>query len=503
MRDLPFLAGEHGRGPFLVILFFVSATVVTMWGIWEGTLPRSEEAVLVETAREILVTGNGWTMHFDGEPVHDIPPISMWAMALSFRILGSSEFAARLPFVIFTVLTFYLVYLSGMVAGGERGSTEIWITRSRAVGLLSAIVLASSPLFGRFATHITHGMPFAFFVSLSILAWLRLPHGRGGLFLWGVGIAGGILSTGAGGLLVIPGMLLAVIADRERRALFRKPSFIFVTLIGLFVGCFWLVWTTQQGGFSGSSLWTVFSRMFRRGAGYGLLRSIKQIWLGNLPWSIPATAALVRIIFFRGDHRQAHGITEVDYLLLAFSAAIFVPVAMTSSNTPSALVPVLPLGALLSAREIARWTTGSSEEVSALRIWCFNQALTAIFCLLMLLLVATPLRLHRVAIDPITDIARMAGQVVPEGKRIGNFRQRQRTQGARLLFYGQRSLAAARTEPLEVVQAFEQDPDIIFLSTNQDLDELRNSGHFPSGLRVVYRAGDLVLFSLEETERIP
>ena len=78
MSELPFLAGEQGRGSFLVLLFLVSAAVVTGWGIWEGTLPHSEEAIYAETARESAVEGGVWSLRFDGLPVSDMPPIPIW-----------------------------------------------------------------------------------------------------------------------------------------------------------------------------------------------------------------------------------------------------------------------------------------------------------------------------------------------------------------------------------------------------------------------------------------
>ncbi|MCK4236406.1 MAG: glycosyltransferase family 39 protein, partial [Candidatus Krumholzibacteria bacterium] len=165
MSELPFLTGEQGRGPLLVTLFFISAALVTVWGIWGGTLPASDEAVLAESAREILVEDEVWMMHFDGKPIYDTPPLALWLMAFTMRIFGTGELGACLPFVIFSVLTFYLVFLAGGVKAGE-GPSRQWITRPRAVGFLSAIILAASPLFGKFAPHIVLDVPFAFFVML-------------------------------------------------------------------------------------------------------------------------------------------------------------------------------------------------------------------------------------------------------------------------------------------------------------------------------------------------
>ena len=74
----------------------------------------------------------------------------------------------------------------------------------------------------------------------------------------------------------------------------------------------------------------------------------------------------------------------------------------------------------------------------------------------------------------------MAGTLVPEDESLGNYRQNRRVQSARLLFYGGRSLGPALTDPSERTL-------IIYGAS---------TGTMPTGLRVLYRAGDLVLFGI-------
>jgi 4-amino-4-deoxy-L-arabinose transferase-like glycosyltransferase len=520
LAELPFLTGEHGRGPFLVFLFFISVGIVIVSGIWEGTLPRSEEAVFAETAREVVVTGDCLTMHFDGEPVYDTPPLPACFTALFIRIFGNHVFAVRLPFVVFAFLTLYLIYLvAGITAGGEPFSGE-WITQARALGLLSAVILAASPIFGKYAPQVTPELSFTFFVVLALLGWLSLPERSSGLLLWGAGLAGGLLSIGAGGLLVIPGSLLALITDRRRRVLWRSPGFLLATLAGLVVGCSWLVWTTGQAAGGTGELWALLAG-FSGPSGGDLLSSLRELWLRSLPWAIPATAAVFRILFLRKGSLRRGGLSGADDTLLCFSAVLFVAIALSHPLRIAAYLPLVPLCAVISAREIARWTAGAAETAAGAhaagtaggggdvmgiggreldrglqKLWSFNQAMTAIFCLLMLLLAATPMRLHERRFDPIEDIARTAASLTPEGTRLGNFRQDYRTQSARMLFYGNRALDRPLTSPREVAAVLEREPEKVFFSMATDLDLLRKSAGFPSRLNIRYRAGELVLFGL-------
>jgi len=514
LAELPFLAGEQGKGPLLVLLFFISAAVIMIWGTWEGTLPFSEEAVLAETAREILVTGDGWTMHFDGGPVYDTPPMAAWCASFFLKTFGRSEFTARLAFVIFSILALYVVFLTGAVRSGDVRPGRTWITPGRACGLLSAIVLASSPLFGKFAPHITSHIPFTFFVALALLGWLYLPVRRRGLFLWGIGVAGALLSGGAAGFLVIPASALSTTFDRKRRRVWRDFPFIIITAGALIVGGSWILSTAMRAP---GGLWADligFEQATRPGSpAASLIGALKEIWLRNLPWSIPASGAIVRMALVRRGAGSAGRITEIDGTLLVFLVVLFVPLALRGSGGIEVFLPLTPIGAILSAREIGRWLDVPEEAAGArapaldaefdarktvaVKIWSLNQALISLFFLLMLLLVATPLRLHRTSNDPIKEIAAVANHYTPEGTRLANFRQEYRYQAARLLFYGNRSLEQPLAEPREVIERFMKEPGAIFLSSATDMNEVIMPGNYPRGLRVQYRAGELVLFSLE------
>jgi hypothetical protein len=351
-------------------------------------------------------------------------------------------------------------------------------------------------------------VPLAFFVTLAVLGWFYLPAGKWGLLLWGLGIAGGALSAGSGAFLVIPGSLLALVTDRKRRAVWRNPLFIVVTLAALLLGGSWLVLAARHtpGGVRESALMAHLTGFAfpRQGIVMGILRAVRELWLRNLPWSIPATVAVVRILFIRKSGRQGDGLSAADDTILAFSVFLFLGIVLSGPAGPAAFVPLLPMCALLGAREIARWAACREEagpERGVFKLWSFNQAMTAIFCLVMLLLAATPLRLHDRSYDPIEDIATTAERTLDEGLKLGNFRQDYRTQAARLLFYGGRSLERAAANPADVAKQLEGDPDKVFLATASDMNLLKLDQDFDHRLVVLYRAGDLVLFGLHESEK--
>jgi 4-amino-4-deoxy-L-arabinose transferase-like glycosyltransferase len=71
-----------------------------------------DEINFAESAREMLVTGNFSRVQIDFQPFWEKPPLFFWMQALSMKIFGINEFAARFPNAvigIFTLLTFYFV----------------------------------------------------------------------------------------------------------------------------------------------------------------------------------------------------------------------------------------------------------------------------------------------------------------------------------------------------------------------------------------------------------
>ena len=516
MAELPFFTSEEGRGHFLALLFFLSVSVITVWGTWQGTLPASDEAVIAETGREIVTTGAAVTMHFDSEPVHDTPPLGPWLIAIFCRLFGTNEFAARFAFVAMSVVALFVLYHAGRVASqdwclpGEISAsvpeTETacrthWGTLATATGLLSAVVLGSSPLYGKYAPHITLGLPFAFCAAVALLGWLYLPSGRVGLVLWEAAVAGCVLSGGAGAFLVIAGAFLAALADGKRRVLLRSGGFYMATLVGVVVGGLWLLPETARSGqgFFVNALWTPLARIVRPPAAAVPLAfdAFKNVWFRTLPWSIPATVAFVKVVFFRGRRRREGLVDDVDGALFIFAAVVFIPLSLGGAARLDTFLPVLPFVSIISAREIARWLHRPGADL-ARRVWTLNHVMTALFCLFMLLVVATPIIVRRTVNDPIKDVAKMAARLTPETERIGNYDQPYRVQCARMLFYGGRSLENPRGSAAEVAAALTDNPRMIFLSSARGVASLRAAEDFPFEIKVLYGAGNLVLFGARE-----
>ncbi len=109
-----------------------------------------DEINFAECAREMLVTGDYSRVQLNFQPFWEKPPLFIWLQALSMKLLGVNEFAARLPDAVCGIVTLNLIYSIGRKIYDHR------------FGLLWALAYAGSFL------------PFLYFKSGIIDPWFNL-----------------------------------------------------------------------------------------------------------------------------------------------------------------------------------------------------------------------------------------------------------------------------------------------------------------------------------------
>jgi 4-amino-4-deoxy-L-arabinose transferase-like glycosyltransferase len=86
----------------------------------------SDETNYAETAREMIVTGDYLTVQVDFEPFPEKPPLFFWLQAISMKIFGINEFAARFPNVLCGIVSLMMLYFFGRKIYGHRFGL-LWI----------------------------------------------------------------------------------------------------------------------------------------------------------------------------------------------------------------------------------------------------------------------------------------------------------------------------------------------------------------------------------------
>ena len=97
----------NNRGWLLVICLLVLVRVV---GSSLQPIMEFSEARYAEISRIIFAGGDWITLWFyQDQPFWGKPPLAFWSVATSFHLFGLNEFAARLPSLLFTALTAWMI----------------------------------------------------------------------------------------------------------------------------------------------------------------------------------------------------------------------------------------------------------------------------------------------------------------------------------------------------------------------------------------------------------
>jgi 4-amino-4-deoxy-L-arabinose transferase-like glycosyltransferase len=146
------------------------ATVVAV--LWLATLAarplfNTDEGRYAEIPREMLAGGDWVIPHLNGVAYIEKPPLQYWATALSLRVFGDGEFAARLYTGLTALGTLVVVWL---LANGYGGGEAAW---------RSAAVLAGMMLFVTLGQLLTLDMSLTLYMTLALAAFV-LAQPRGG-----------------------------------------------------------------------------------------------------------------------------------------------------------------------------------------------------------------------------------------------------------------------------------------------------------------------------------
>ncbi len=86
-----------------------------------------DEINFAESAREMLVTGNYLEVQINYVPFWEKPPLFFWIQALSMKLFGVNEFAARFPNAIIGIISMLALFNIGNKLYGNKRTGLIWV----------------------------------------------------------------------------------------------------------------------------------------------------------------------------------------------------------------------------------------------------------------------------------------------------------------------------------------------------------------------------------------
>ena len=145
-----------------VALLSGSCIVFYFFALDRSELRTRDEIRYAQVAREIVEGGDWVSLHLNGHPYWDKPPLFFWMIAFSSYLWqGFSSFSARFPSAFFGTLTVLMVFFIGKILYDSR------------VGFLSGLILATSFEFARFSTRANIDATLTFFTTASFFSFLQ------------------------------------------------------------------------------------------------------------------------------------------------------------------------------------------------------------------------------------------------------------------------------------------------------------------------------------------
>jgi hypothetical protein len=152
------------------------------------------DAVQAQIARNMLASGDWVTARLNGIAYLEKSPLVYWAMAVSYRVFGVHDWAARVPLSLAVVLLCWVTYRFGC-----------WAFNNEA-GLYAGIALATSVGLFLFTRILIPDAMLTLAITGAIWAWYRLlePEDES-IFLWSI-VLGACLGIG----LLLKGLIAIV-----------------------------------------------------------------------------------------------------------------------------------------------------------------------------------------------------------------------------------------------------------------------------------------------------
>jgi len=158
------------------------------------SLQDDVDAVQAQIARNMLASGNWVTARLDGVIYLEKSPLIYWLMAVSYKIFGVHDWAARIPLVLSCIGLCWLTAAFGVWAFGKRAGLYAGLCVATCVGLwlFTRILIPDAML--------------TFTVALAMWAFLRCldedePHPRAWAAVFAVNLALGFLLKSLIGVL--------------------------------------------------------------------------------------------------------------------------------------------------------------------------------------------------------------------------------------------------------------------------------------------------------------
>jgi len=313
-------------------------------------LTDPDETFYAQTAKEMLDDGNWVTPRIFGEAQYEKPVLYYWLIMVSYVVFGVSEFSARFPSAVFSILGVLGVFLLGK------------LLYSRFAGFLSAVIIATSLEYfvvGRGCVTDTVLTVFIVYTIYFFMAgWI---YGKKVCYYGAAAAAAlAVLTKGPIGLF-IPGatVLIYLALTGQIKYLFRKVPVFTAFLVFLIVALPWYVAVALSNGQTFIGEFFGFHNITRfvhpeHKIGDTPVFYVPVVLGGIFPWTVFFLSA-VWDMYKKGRDRTlpASGETTIKsphILLASWFLLVFLFFSASRTKLVTYILPLFPAMALMTGR---------------------------------------------------------------------------------------------------------------------------------------------------------
>jgi 4-amino-4-deoxy-L-arabinose transferase-like glycosyltransferase len=382
-----------------IVLSLSIAAVALLWKLGGGSLAAWDEAIYAQVSKEIAQSGDWLTLHWQYAPWFEKPPLFMWITAGVYRVLGISEFSARLPSAISGLGLLAVTYVIGRLAFDKR------------TAVLAAVILFTCYHFLSFSRFGTMEMLLTLLIYVAVYGYLCTKNDQRWWYLAWSACALALMAKGAGGIVAPAAICLAMVFDR-RLAVVRSAHFWMACLVAAIIVLPWHVLMFARFGhqFTAEYLgYHVIARATRtlEGNDSSYLYYLGRLIDGFFPMILLAPFAIV------SEVRNRKTKSARSWILLTLAGFVFLFYTLIPTRRPWYILPLYPAMAILIAGFIMRF-----RRAHALRPLS-RRTITIVMMLLIFIsgfYSFVSLTLNRKPPEPVAKLARLAQSTGPNDR---------------------------------------------------------------------------------------
>ena len=335
---------------------FVFSVWILFAGLGGAALFEPDEGRNAEVAREILLLKDPVTPHYDFIPRLDKPVLFFDLVALSFKLFGVSEWAARLPSVLAALGCILLVYFFSRALFGTRAA--LW----------SGLVLVTSPEFFALSRIVILEMTLTLFMSIALCGFVlgQQPLGRNQKRAWFIlvypALGAATLVKGPVGFLLPGGVIfLYLLLSRRWSAIKEMELPLGIALLLVTAAPWYALAEFRNPGYLTHFLWNenvvrFATTHFHRSSPWYYF--IVVLAAGFFPWTLVLPTAVANLRKYSGQDERLFLIVWAVLPLLFFS--------MSSSKLPHYILFVYPPVAVIVGTTMADLLSQASLKTFSL-----------------------------------------------------------------------------------------------------------------------------------------